>query len=327
MKLYVETRKMPNANNTEGLAADMMRHLYTRQYLGKTVVVCDQQVILISAARKQWLKLSRSLQRQRSSTLNADKILKFTHGIAHMQRLRFSSKMPMEQPNADVFFLAADQLHLLPAQCQNLYVTVPLNDDQAKQALEQLSPDALIVNYAQSLKWSSLGVSPKKQLDAQVAEEWRRVQHFLNENGVSITSLQKSGLQSVEAMDDALDVLLSISHRFLGVAGTFQHTLELARPMRIPKALRQKYDSFILLAHRVQALTPGAFSQQFLQIYNEDDTFFLYDHNNELLLAFGETFQESHARHIRAGRKHLAHALANRFTPAVLSSLPDSSAY
>lgn len=312
MKLYFEIRKLTNPGNTDGIAADMMRHLYTRQYLGKTVVVCDQPIIMLSAARKQWLKLARALQRQRSSTLNADKILKFTHGIAHMQRLRFSSKPPLEHPATDAFFLTPDELQTLPAQCLTVYLTQPVG--QHNTLLEQLPPDAVVVDYAQTTDWRKLGVEPKRQLETQVAEEWKRVKQFLNEYGINISALHKNELHNVEAMDDALDILLSVSHRFLTVASSFQHTMELARPMRMHKTLREKYDSFILLAHRVQALTPGAFSRQFLQIYNEDDAFFLYDHNQEFVLLYGETFEESHIRHTRAGRQNLARALAEFYT-------------
>ncbi len=313
MKLYFELRKTARPGSLDSVGADMMRHLYTRQYLGKTVVVCEQPTSMLSAARKQWLKLSRSLQRQRSSTINADKILKYTHGIVHMQRLRFGSKLPLEQPNTDVFFLLPDQLQTLPAQCSTVYVTTEVTNAAMKQLLGQLPADALVVDYEQSNAWSDLGLEPKRKLEDQVSEEWRQAKQFLDQYGVSISALYKNELHSVEAMDDALDTLLSVSHHFLSVASSFQHTLELARPMRMHKTLREKYDSFILLAHRVQALTPGAFSQQFLQVYNEDDTFFLYDHSQEFLLAFGETFEESHARHIRAGRKQLASALAAHF--------------
>ncbi|HZM63500.1 MAG TPA: hypothetical protein VFB59_00015 [Candidatus Saccharimonadales bacterium] len=312
MKLYFEQRAVSGPGNTEGIAADMMRHLYTRQYLGKTLVVCEQPVALLSTARKQWLKLSRSLQRQRSSTINADKILKYTHGIAHMQRLRFAPKPPLEHPNTDVFFLIPEQLQPFPAQCISLYLTCPLDEKLAKQILDSLPADALIVDYTKMIKWSALGLESKEHLEKRVAEEWKQVTQFLREYGIRISGLQKNDLYSVDAMDDALDILLAVSHRFLTVAGSFQHILELARPMRMPKTQREKYDSFMLLAHRVQALTPGAFSQQFLQVYNEDDAFFLYDHGQELLLAFGETLEESHARHVRAGRKYLAEALAKR---------------
>lgn len=312
MQAYFELRKISGAGTTEGLAADLTRHLYTRQYLGKTVVVCGHPVGMVSSARKQWLRLARTLQRQRASTLNADKILKYTHGIAHMQRLRFSSKAPLEQPEADVFFLTPNALQNLPAQCLTAYLVCSATSEQLQQLQTQLPPDALVVDYS-SNDLANLTLEPKKKLETRVAESWQQVKQFLTQYQINISQLDKNDMHSVEAMDDALDTLLSVSHRFLSVAGEFQRTLELARPMHINKPLRETYDSFILLAHRVQALSPGAFSRQFLQIYNEDDTYFLYDQSRELFLGFGESLQESHARHTRAGRKHLASALVTHF--------------
>lgn len=312
-RIFVDLRKVSTRDGRESLAADLMRHVHTRQYLGKTVVICDQPIVLLSAARKQWLKLSRNLQRQRASTLNADKILKYTHGIAHMQRLKFSTKQPLEQPTADIFFLHSDALDILPAQCFNVYLAVELTASQIETLVTQLPNEALLVDYVHQTDWAHFGVAPKKLLEAQVAQQWQQVRTFLDSHHVNISALHKSELHSIEAMDDALDILLGVSHHFLTVAGEFQRALELARPMRIHKTLREKYDSFILLAHRVQALTPGAFSQQFLQVYNEDDTFFFHDGALEHLVRSGESLGEAFARHMASGRKHLAYALRETY--------------
>lgn len=310
---YVEFRKVSTHSGRESVAADVMRHLHTRQYLGKTVVICEQPTTMLSAARKQWLKLSRGLQRHRASTLNADKILKYTHGIAYMQRLKFCAKQPLDQPDADVFFLRPEELGVLPAQCFTLYLTQPVQVDRVGALSAQLPAGALYVDYLQMPGWEQLGVEPKKRLEMEVAQQWQQACSFLDSHHVNISALHKSELHDIEAMDDALDILLGISQQFLTIAGGFQRALELARPMRIHKTLHEKYDSLILLAHRVQALTPGAFSQQFLQVYNEDDTFFFHDNIIEDLLLIGESHHEAFTRHMAHGRKHLAHALHERY--------------
>src|SRR5262245_57222451 len=96
-KCYFEIRQS-NRRRAETITADAMRHLYTRQHLGKAVVICDEPTAIVGSARKIWLKLSRSLQRQRASTVNADKILKYTHAVTRMQRMCFSTKSPLERP-------------------------------------------------------------------------------------------------------------------------------------------------------------------------------------------------------------------------------------
>jgi len=65
----------------------------------------------------------------------------------------------------------------------------------------------------------------------------------------------------------------------------------------------------VLLAYRVQALSPGTFTQHFLETYNEDDTFFLYDSAKKHLVQSGESLEEAFERHTRAQRHNLANAL------------------
>src|SRR5688500_4850985 len=105
-KHYFELR-LTGASTT--IAADVARHLQTRQYLGTAIVICENPIIFMSVVRKQWLKLVRALQKQRASTLNAEEILRITRDIMHMQRYQFSHKLPTENPMADVYFITAQQ--------------------------------------------------------------------------------------------------------------------------------------------------------------------------------------------------------------------------
>ena len=309
-KCYIELRK-PAARGTDSVIADAMRHLNTRQHLGKAVIICDQPAAVLSAARKQWLKLSRSLQKQRSSTLNADKILKYTHTITRMQRMHFTVKSPLERPTGEVFFLSPDELTTMPAYCWSVYSLCPINPEAARLVASQLPQNALIVDYINSADWRTLELNPKKMLEEEVTKQWQHTQKFLHKHRVDVTRLIVDGVHDFEAMDDALDILLGgHSHDFLHLANDFQRALELSRPLRLKKSVRFAYDSLILLAHRVQALRPSAYSHHFLESYNEDDTFFLYDgHRVQKQLIGGETVAEAYHRHTQAGRHHLARSL------------------
>lgn len=307
---FIELRKSA-ARGTDSIVADAMRHLHTRQHLGKAVIVCSDPAIVLSTARKQWLKLSRSLQKRRASTLNADKILKYTHTITRMQHMRFSPKSPLEQPDADVYFLRPDNLTVIPVHCWSIYAMHSLDSETALQVLYQLPNEALIIDYHQSPQWQKLGLQDKKALELRVAAQWRQVERFLDERHIKIAELIVDGVHDVEAMDDALDTLLSgYSQKFLQVASEFQRSLELARPLRLTQKVRSEYDSLVLLAHRVQALTPGAFAHQFLEVYDENDTFFLYDPARARKHLVGtETLTQAFVRHTQAGRHNLAHSL------------------
>jgi hypothetical protein len=306
MPRYFELRNQA-ARGTDSVAADMMRYMHTRQHLGKALIICEQPVALLSAARKQWLKLSRSIQKRRASTLNADKILKYTHAITRMQHMHFTAKTPLERPDAEVYFLRPDELAVAPLRCWSTYVLCMLGPVEAGQLLAQLPSEALVVDYHKATQWQQFGCEPKEILEAQVASEWRQMQQFLLSYDVPLEGLTQEP-PDIEAMDDALDTLLDISHKFLQAAGEFQRALELARPLRLTKTERMAYDSLALLAHRVQALSPSAFTQRFLEAYNEDDTFFLYDRHGALAY-MGETLANAVARHATANRRHLAAAL------------------
>ncbi len=296
---YIELRT-PTVRDSESGAADMMRHLRTRQHLGTVLVICERPERMLATARKQWMKLSRTIQKQRAMTLNADKILKYTHTIIHMQSMRFTTLSPLDDPDGDVYFITASSLKLAPNQCYSVYVHTDLSQVKAALLIDQLPSEGLIIDYTGAPVWGTVGLPPKAELEHHITTEWRQVRHFLQSRSIDITELHSERQHRIEAMDDALDTLLEVPHRFLDIANSFQRALELARPVKVSKEMRLRYDALMLLAHRVQALTTPAFNQQFLESYNEDDTFYLYDRKRILREAL---------RHEAAGRKNIANAL------------------
>lgn len=306
-KCYFELRKQA-ARGTDSTAADMMRHLYARQHLGRVVIVSEQPTVLHAAARKQWLRLGRSIQKQRASTLNADKILKYTHTITHMQHMRFSVKTPMDDPEADIYFLDANSCRVMPVHCYSVYVDTQLRAGTARDMLRLLPSEALVIDYRHRTPWGTFGLQSKVVLETHVDTEWESMQQFMHDRHIEVSHLVKGQVHDIEGMDDALDSLLDVSQKFLQIANEFQHALELARPLRISKDIRQEYDAVMLLAYRVQALGPGMFTKHFLETYNEDDTFFLFDSAKQRILD-GKPFADAIVRHMRAGRYRLAYAL------------------
>lgn len=306
---FIEERSA-SAHGSSSLAADIARHLHARQYLGKAVILCDQPVVMLSTIRKQWLKLARVIQKQRAATLNADKILKYTHAITHMQNMQFTAKAPSEHPGADVYILEGATPHL-PPQCWSTYICSRIHD--GLHLANQMPTDALIIDYEQTTDWQALGLEPKKMIEQRVRQDWKQAHDFLQNYGVNIDNFYDGERQNVDAIDDALDTLLAVDHKFLSVASEFQRTLELARPLKLSKDIRLQYDNFILLAHRVQALGRSPFTKRFIEIYNEDDTFFLHDGGKRLLAEiFGKNLLQTLERHQKAGRFNLAKALESK---------------
>lgn len=290
------------------LASDLMHHLHSRQYLGKAMVVCDTPFSTLRVSRKQWLKLARTIQRERASTLNADKILKFTYTITHMQHMRFTAKAPEQAPEAQLYFADATTDIYIPTGCHTVYFAAHLSKEKVEAIIAQLPESALVVDYANKTIMDSLQLQPKHILEERVSQSWKDVQDFLTKRQIDIAALAQNRFTSTDMMDDTLDNLLNASGDFLQVAGVFQHNFELAQPIRVSKATQQLYNTLTLLAYRVQALSPGAFSQHLLRAYHENETFFLHDVAADLVPE-GESLLETIGRHKEAGRMRLAMAI------------------
>lgn len=278
--LYYEVRTMRVFGPPTPIASDIARHLQSRQFLGMTVVVCANPASLLSALRKQWLRLARNLQKQRASTLNAEEILRYTHTIMHMQHLQFVAQAPASEADGHIFFATPDELGALPPGCLSLYVATPPRNSQLTAWIDSLSSDALVVDYGGLLDLQQRGLQPKKDMEARMLQDWQELTHFMQDAGVDTNVLQGTvGLHS-HAMDAALDSLLSSGSEFLRRAAAFQHILSLSQPVKTVPAVQQKqFETVMRLAHRVQSLTPGSFSNYLVKNFGDQraESFFLRD--------------------------------------------------
>jgi hypothetical protein len=304
-KRYYETRHQ-DLTAPETVMADVMRHFYARQRVGRAVVVCDNPAETMATARRQWMKLSRTLQQRRSAATNAVEILKYTYNITQMQQLRLAAEAPHEDTGAGIYFVRAQDVHLLPPDCLTVYLVGRVQAGALAGIMLELAPAGLVVDYGDQLGQGgdlSAAVLPKRELERAVLTQWQEVQGFLDRYGIDMRELDNP-VGRTEIMDEAVDELLENDAEFLAEARKFQRALDLARPLQgIAKAERTRFEVFMLLAHRVQTLAPDGFSTQFLGTY-ADDGFFLSDN-----VLPDETLTEAVQRHMRAGRFNLARAL------------------
>ncbi len=278
--LYYEFRTMPVFGPPTPAASDIARHLQSRQYLGMTVVVCRNPLSMLSATRKQWLRLARNLQKQRASTLNAEEILRFTHTIMHMQHLQFVAQAPTAKTEAHIFFTTPDELTFLPPGCLTLYITAAPRATQLKEWVNALAQHALTVDYEGTLDLPHLGLKPKATIEAHMRRDWEALIAFTANHGVNINDLVRGATIQHDAMDQALDVLLVTGNEFLRRAAEFQHILSLSQPLRHePITQLKQFEAVMRLAHRVQALTPGSFSTFLANTFSDyhAESFFLRD--------------------------------------------------
>ena len=127
---------------------DLARHLYTRITCGKIVIVADNPSTLLPSLRKQWLKLMRKVQKERASTLNAERIFELNEMVIHMQSLRFSTTWPPDgYKPADVYITTVDKLlRWAPeAECRTVYLTCEVTTEQLYLVTAWITKNALVV--------------------------------------------------------------------------------------------------------------------------------------------------------------------------------------
>jgi hypothetical protein len=118
--------------------------LYVRAPCGKVVIVADRPGVVLAALRKQWLVLTRKVQRECASTLNAVKIFELRRTIAHMQMLRFATEWPMDNP-ADVHIVMIEQLLEWAPECRTLYITCDVESEQLHMVTSWMPYGGLVV--------------------------------------------------------------------------------------------------------------------------------------------------------------------------------------
>ena len=141
---YVERRSVAAASS---LSWDLTHHLFTRQLEGVIYIVSVKPGKLLSALAKQWYKIARQAERERASTLNADRIMELMHEVSNMQRLRFAAEESDERLQEGVFLVTPDQLNHVPANCHTLYLTDAVSMAHYAKIVDMMPRHGLIVTY------------------------------------------------------------------------------------------------------------------------------------------------------------------------------------
>lgn len=124
---------------------DLARHLYTRMYYGKVVIVAEKPVSVISPLRKQWLKLARKVQKERASTLNATRIKELSGIVSYMHTLDFTTHYPPDEHPGDVYIATVEAILRWPPQCRTMYVTCEVELEKLHMITAWMPPGSLVV--------------------------------------------------------------------------------------------------------------------------------------------------------------------------------------
>lgn len=124
---------------------DLARHMYTRMFCGKIVIIANNPAPTLAALRKQWLKLARKAQKESASTLNAVRIYELNQLITRMLMMEFTIKWPAIDYPADVYLVTVEQALQWAPECRTLYVTSKLQSEQLHLITAWMPKGSLVV--------------------------------------------------------------------------------------------------------------------------------------------------------------------------------------
>lgn len=131
------------------LSKDLARHMSKRLAKGKVAIITDRPLPLLSSVRKQWIKLIRLAQRERSSTLNHSRQNEITQEILRLQNATFSIERPIDDPIADICLATIEQSLLAPPVCRTLYVTCNIQRYELHMVTSWMPQGGLVVIYGE----------------------------------------------------------------------------------------------------------------------------------------------------------------------------------
>lgn len=289
-------------NKTHELqVAEIMRHWQSRYELGTAVVLSNTPQTTLKLVQKQWQKLTRQMQKQRETNSAAGDILQTTRTISRMQRIKFTTEDPAENPDANLYVLSFEALTTLPAHCFTLYST---NKLPAITQLKLMPADSLVVAYQEKAELS--GIYNKSVLEERVLTEEAILIKWLSRHSIDLGQLP----HSIEHANEALDVLLSSNNlqtEFLNFTKQYLHLVQLAQPLMLSAAHQERLKALEQLEHHVRVLSPAFLSDHIIDSQN-DDSFLLRELSTKKILTL-ESLKEFIAQQYELGHRHLAAAL------------------
>lgn len=141
--------QLPAKKNLTELAYDLAWHLYTPQIETEVLIVAKRPFELLREVRKEWMKITRIVQRQRAKSLDAARIAEFSKQIGYMQTLVFTTKLTREAPiDARVFFIEPSQINESIPQYDTAYVTCVLHEAQRAILEARIIKDGMLILYS-----------------------------------------------------------------------------------------------------------------------------------------------------------------------------------
>jgi len=131
------------------LSRQLAVHIVAHGPQGRMAVVTNMPTALMAATRKQWLRLIRLTENERSSTLNPARKEQLEMHLLWMRQLRFTVRVPEETLEADITFATADDFVRTPPDCRIVYVTYEFEREKLHMLTSWIPRNGVVVIYGQ----------------------------------------------------------------------------------------------------------------------------------------------------------------------------------
>lgn len=131
------------------LSRQLAVHITVRGPQGKVAIVTNMPVALLSSTRKQWLRLIRLMERERSGILNPIRKEQIEMDLVWMRQLKLSAKAPHDELEADVTFATVEDFVHTPPDCRIVYVTYDFERAKLHMLTSWMPRNGLVVFYDQ----------------------------------------------------------------------------------------------------------------------------------------------------------------------------------
>lgn len=145
--LHVEHRQLARGKS---LARSLAYQLEMSTWHGKAVVVTDRPLGLMSAVRKQWVRMERKALVERARTLKPMRAAELSQQLFHLREVTFTAKPPDDLLIADVTFAKADDLMRVAPNCKVMYITYDFPKEKLHMITSWMPRNGTVVVYDRS---------------------------------------------------------------------------------------------------------------------------------------------------------------------------------
>lgn len=143
-KLNIEHRKLKDRST---MLENIARHIQEYQVYGRVAVVSDRPHELMEEIIKAWHNLEQETRDEIERTTNQNHKNRLINLLAYMPECSFTDRPPIEDSFEKVQVATMEQFIEWPPQCQNMFVTYPVELAQLYQATAWMPRYGLLILY------------------------------------------------------------------------------------------------------------------------------------------------------------------------------------